>query len=317
MMQVNSNSRENGFLEIESSNEISWKGKVKTETVTSKDGTLIIYRRMGSGPGLVILHGTMESGRSHMELAEALADSFTVYLPDRREHSLSYPFAKDYDIEKEIEDVRALLTKTGSNFIFGVSSGAIISLRAARSLQNITRVAVYEPPLSIERSRVVDALRKVDNEMSRGDVAGVLITAMKGAEMGPLIMRIMPDKILEYFFNRQTKKQGEGNTFMWEMAKNLHYNFEIVVETAGNFNDYERMNAEVLLLGGSKSPSYLRHGVKMLEKVLPQSRRVEFLGLDHGGSSDPSPYNKHGNPRIVAQELRRFFAQDSRHLSLR
>jgi hypothetical protein len=35
---------------------------------------------------------------------------------------------------------------------------------------------------------------------------------------------------------------------------------------------------------------------------------VEFPGLDHGGSSDISATNRGGNPELVAQELKRFFA---------
>ena len=57
-------------------------------SVTSKDRTIISYRQIGHGPGLMVLHGIMESAQSHMQLAEALADSFTVYLPDRRGRGL-------------------------------------------------------------------------------------------------------------------------------------------------------------------------------------------------------------------------------------
>ena len=40
--------------------------------VTSRDGTLIGYRQIGHGPGVVMLHDAMESARSHTRLAEAL-----------------------------------------------------------------------------------------------------------------------------------------------------------------------------------------------------------------------------------------------------
>ena len=52
--------------------------------VTSRDGTPIGYLKTGRGPAVVILHGSMESARSHTLLAQALAGDFTVYLPDRR-----------------------------------------------------------------------------------------------------------------------------------------------------------------------------------------------------------------------------------------
>jgi pimeloyl-ACP methyl ester carboxylesterase len=51
-----------------------------TGSVRSTDGTTIGYRRVGTGPGVVVVHGAMGSAQSHVQLAEALADSFTVYL---------------------------------------------------------------------------------------------------------------------------------------------------------------------------------------------------------------------------------------------
>ena len=60
-------------------------------SVTSADGTAIGYLRTGDGPAVVMLHGSNESARSHTQLAMALADEFTVYLPDRRGRGLSGP----------------------------------------------------------------------------------------------------------------------------------------------------------------------------------------------------------------------------------
>lgn len=123
-----------------------------TDSVNSKDGTTISYRQLGHGPGVVLLHGAMESAQSHMQLAEALADTFTVYLPDRRGRGLSGPYSKDYSIQKDVEDMDALLTKTGTHNVFGVSSGAIIWLQAALTLPAIHKAAIFEPPLSINGS---------------------------------------------------------------------------------------------------------------------------------------------------------------------
>src|SRR5690242_3525874 len=114
-----------------------------TDFVSSKDGTPIEYRQLGHGPGVVMLHGAMESARSHMKLAEGLADDFTVYLPERRGHNLGIPFVQDYGIRKEVEDLEALLTKTDSHCVFGVSAGGLISLQAALTLQSIHKVALY------------------------------------------------------------------------------------------------------------------------------------------------------------------------------
>lgn len=71
----------------------------------SKDGTRIGYRQLGSGPGLVMVHGAIESAESHMQLAEVLADSFTIYLYDRRGRGMSGPHGKTYNLQTEVEDL--------------------------------------------------------------------------------------------------------------------------------------------------------------------------------------------------------------------
>lgn len=55
-----------------------------TNSVTSRDGTTIGYRQLGQGPGIILIHDTIITSQELMTLAEALSDSFTVYLPDRR-----------------------------------------------------------------------------------------------------------------------------------------------------------------------------------------------------------------------------------------
>jgi pimeloyl-ACP methyl ester carboxylesterase len=277
--------------------------------VTSKDGTTIGYRQLGHGPALVLLHGHMESAQSHIQLAEALATNFTVYLPDRRGRGLSGPYGKDYSIQKDVEDMDALLTKTGAHYVFGVSSGGIILLQAALSLPTIRKAAIYEPPLLINGSLPIAWLTRFDKEMAQGKVASALITAMKGTQMGPPVFNVIPRRLLELLTNMamksEDKKAKDDDVTMRMLAPTLHYDFQLVVEMAEKLESFKAIRAEVLLLGGSKSPAYLKVALDALKKVLPHVTRIEFPGLGHGGSGNT---NRGGKPERVAQELRRFFA---------
>jgi len=280
-----------------------------TGSVTSQDGTTIGYRQFGHGPGIVLLHGTASSGYNHIQLAGALADAFTVYVPDRRTLSLSGPDSKDYSIQKEIEDLDALLTKTGAHDVFGVSSGGIICLQAALTLPAIHKAAIYEPPLFINGAPTA-VLARFDREMAAGKVAAALITGMKGAQMGPPIFNVIPRRLLELLTNMAMKgeeKKGSGGYVpMRALAPAMHYDFQLVVEMSGKLENFRAVRAEVLLLGGSKSPAYLKAALGALEKVLPHVRRVEFPGLDHAASWNT---DRGGQPEPVAQALRRFFAE--------
>ena len=202
----------------------------------------------------------------------------------------------------------ALLTKTGAHYVFGVSSGAIIWLQAALTLPAIHKAAIFEPPLMVNGSAPTAWLTRFDKEIAQGKIAAAMITGMKGAEMGPPMLNLMPRWVLErlttmMMASEERKASGDQVT-MRMLAPTLHYDFQLVIEMDGALESFRALRAEVLLLGGSKSPAYLKAALDALEKVLPQARRVEFPGLGHEASGNR---DQRGQPVRVAQELRRFF----------
>jgi pimeloyl-ACP methyl ester carboxylesterase len=276
--------------------------------VTSQDGTEIHYRQYGQGPGLVVLHGAMETGQSHAQLAQALASQFTVTLPDRRGRGLSESNGKDYNMRKEIEDLEALLRQTGSRIVFGVSSGALICLQAALELSSIQKMAIFEPPLFFDRSFPTAVLRQCDAQLAQGKLDGALVTGMKGAQMGPPIFNRMPDWLLRVLVRpmiaSEEKKAGPGEMTMLRLAPTLHNDFSLAVEMSETLERFRSIALDVFLLGGSQSPAYLKDALDALEKTLPSVQRVEFAGLNHGASGNT---DRGGRPDLVAAELRRFF----------
>jgi pimeloyl-ACP methyl ester carboxylesterase len=283
-----------------------------TGFVTAKDGVTLGYRQLGHGPGIVMLHGAMESSQSHMQLAQALADAFTVYLPDRRGRGLSGPHGENYSLQEDIDDMAVILKATGARYMFGVSSGGDICLQSALTLPDIDKVAVYEPALMPTNKTPNAVLARYDREMAQGKLAAALVTGMKGGKMGPPIFNIMPRWLLvsmtNSFMKKEDKQPKQGAISMRTLAPTLHYDFSVVAALSGKQRRFKEIRANVLLLGGSKSPTYLKAALGQLAEILPHARRVEFPGLDHGGSSDVSEMNRSGDPERVAQELRRFFA---------
>jgi pimeloyl-ACP methyl ester carboxylesterase len=65
-------------------------------SVTSNYGTTIGYQQLGSGPGVILVHGAVSSSQLFMKLGAALSDAFTVYIPDRRSRGLSGLFGDNY-----------------------------------------------------------------------------------------------------------------------------------------------------------------------------------------------------------------------------
>ncbi|HEY6738595.1 MAG TPA: alpha/beta hydrolase, partial [Actinopolymorphaceae bacterium] len=171
-----------------------------TGSVRSKDGTEIGYQSIGQGPGLVIVHGGMEWGRSHLQLATELSDTCTVFLPDRRGRGRSGPYGEGDDVlDVEVEDLDALPAATGARQVLGVSSGAIIVLRAATMLPALERVVAFEPPLPVHPSfRPEEWMPLFDRRIEEDDEIGALTTALRGAQLGPPILSRIPRRVVEF-----------------------------------------------------------------------------------------------------------------------
>jgi hypothetical protein len=91
-----------------------------------------------------------------------------------------------------------------------------------------------------------------------------------------------------------------------ELVPTMHYDAQLVMESEGTWGSFSEVPAEVLLLGGSKSASYLKKTLDVLGQVLPNVSRVELPSVGHMAADNT------GEPELVASELRRFFASSER-----
>jgi pimeloyl-ACP methyl ester carboxylesterase len=167
------------------------------QQVTSRDGTAIAYERMGQGPPLILVGGALNDHRaaaSGLPLAQLLAPNFTVYSYDRRGRGSSGD-TKPYAVEREIEDMGALIENAGgSAYAFGMSSGGALALQAAGSGLVITRLAMYEPPFvgGGQGNEYTARLKELIAEERRGDAVALFMRTI--GLPGPLIaeLRLTP-----------------------------------------------------------------------------------------------------------------------------
>ena len=96
------------------------------ETVTPRDGTPIAYGRGGEDPPLVLVHGTTADRLTWEFVLPELQKHFTVYAIDRRGRGESGGGGSTYNIEREFEDVVAVIDSIdGTVGLLGHSYGAI------------------------------------------------------------------------------------------------------------------------------------------------------------------------------------------------
>lgn len=164
----------------------------EAQFVVSQDGTRIGYHQVGRGPGLLLVQGAMGTSLNFAELARALADSFTVYIPDRRGRGLSaLPFSEGYSVERDVQDVRILLRETGARFVFGLSSGALITLAALRVLPEIQKAVLYEPPLFLGPAPS-EAIARFNREVKGNQLGAAIVTMMSIVGLAPGLLGAYP-----------------------------------------------------------------------------------------------------------------------------
>jgi pimeloyl-ACP methyl ester carboxylesterase len=273
-------------------------------TVLSKDGTVIGYRKLGRGPGLILVHGGLKSSQDFMKLAQMLSDSFTVYVVDRRGRGFSGAYGSDDDVVMcEAEDIRALAAETKTHNIFALSSGALATLKAALITPSLKNIALYEPPLSINGSVPTAWVARYESDLAQAKVASALVEGMKGLRVVPvfaILPRWLSLPLLGLVMRLQGKSTAEEVTIR-SLVPTWHYDMIIVDEMKDSLNNYAALSAHFLLLGGTKSPAFLATALGHLSEILPHVERVTYPGLGHDGPEDD------GRPELVAKDLQRFF----------
>jgi pimeloyl-ACP methyl ester carboxylesterase len=209
-------------------------------------------------------------------------------------------------MKTECEDVDALLTKTGAHFVFGHSSSALIALQAALTLPSLHKVAIYEPPLSSHGSISTSWIPIFDREIAEGKPASALITFLKADHLTRL-PRWLLLPLLKGYLQREKKTLLPNDVPMEALIPTQRFDGLLVKEMDGKLETFAGVRAEVLLLGGAKSPAFLRDILDALERTLPQVKRIEYPDLGHGAPSETQPNQK--GPERIADDLRAFFSQ--------
>jgi len=296
---------------------MSTKQKYSKGSVTSKDGTVIGYRQMGSGPGIILLHGGAKGSQSLMQLGLDMADDFTVYIPDRRGRGLSGPFGDNYGLEREVEDMDALLKKTGVHYVFGTATGGIIALQSALYLTAIHKAVLYEPPFYVnetEMNNFNNIGKRYDKYVAQGKLSLAMVTSSEIAtkvsddELEPPYqwVKYMPNIIMRLIFRIVIEVDARNvkgdDVTLKDLIPTFHNDLVLVNETKGTIENFKDASAEVLLLNGSKTFLFLKHIIDALNEVLPNVERVEIQDIDHAAAEDTT-----GKPEIVAKEIKKFF----------
>jgi pimeloyl-ACP methyl ester carboxylesterase len=251
-------------------------GSVQKMT-TSRDGTTIAYETTGAGPVVVLVSAALADRGGTRRLAKQLAKHFTVINYDRRGRGKSTD-TQPYAVEREVEDVEALIDASGgSAFLFGSSSGAVLALEAASKLDGkVKKLFMYEPPFIVDDSRppMPDDFGKQITELVAagrpGDSVKLFFTKGMGIpNFAVTLMRLLP-----------------GWSKMTGMAPTLPYDLAILAGTQTGkplpASRWASMTPPTLVVVGSRSEAFFHQGAKALVGILLNAQYRSLDGGNHG-----------------------------------
>jgi pimeloyl-ACP methyl ester carboxylesterase len=256
-------------------------------TVVSPDGTTIAFDRLGAGPPVALVAGAAVDRSSDAPLAELLATDFTVFNIDRRGRGDSGD-TPPYAVERELEDIRAVLEEAGGSAnLYGHSGGAALALAAAASGLPVRKLALYEPPYILDETKRppadhVEQLEKMVAEGRRGDAAAYF-------------MREVVRAPAEFVAEARTQPWWAGQE---ALAHTLAYDARVLGDYALPTGRAESVGVPTLVLAGGVDFPWMRDTARALAEALPQGEARMLEGQGHANV----------DPTVLAPALKEFFA---------
>ena len=245
--------------------------------VISRDGTSIHYDRAGNGPTLLLVDGALSyRDLGPMEpLAAELAKDLTVVSYDRRGRGESAD-SQPYAVEREIEDIEALIDEVGGSVsLYGTSSGAVLALKAAAKLgDKVPKLILYAPPLSSgdeakhEFATYVERLTELLDAGQRGDAVAFFLADM------------MPADMLEGM------RQSPEWSLMEAMAPTLAYDNAVMGDGMLPLDDAKAATMPAMVVTGDSGPDFMHEAADALALAMPNARRETHEDQTHGVSPE-------------------------------
>jgi pimeloyl-ACP methyl ester carboxylesterase len=238
-------------------------------TVKSNDGTAIAYAKSGSGPALVLVHGTTADHARWAPILPSLEKKFTVYAIDRRGRGASGD-AATYAIEREFEDVAAVVDSIGGPVrLLGHSYGAVCSLEASLRTKNLAKLVLYEPPIpSGVAIYPPGSIENLQSLLASGDRDAVVTTFFRGIVKMPesevTMMKSLPN---------WPARVAAAHTIPRELLADETYRFDAA--------RFASMKTPTLLLLGGDSPAFFKAAIDNVHAAVATSKVVVLPGQQH------------------------------------
>ncbi|MCJ7447513.1 MAG: alpha/beta fold hydrolase [Bacteroidales bacterium] len=254
----------------------------------------LFYRKIGEGPPLIILHGLFGSSDNWLTIAKKISTSFTVYLPDQRNHGLS-PHDEIHNYDSMSNDLYELITELDLRkfFLAGHSMGGKTAMKFAMKwpemIQGLmiadispfgdekNKAQAYNEYYEILKS-IIDT--DVSKAASRTDADKLLAERIPSGKVRSLILKNL--------------QRDENKKFFWKLnAWALLNNLDKIVE--GLPSTQQITGFPVIFLKGEYSEYLLKEDYNAITRLFPAAEIRVIKKAGHWFHSD--------NPEAASQAL--------------
>jgi pimeloyl-ACP methyl ester carboxylesterase len=276
---------------------------VTVSTAVAPDGTNLAVHSLGDGPGVALVGGAFRAAADYLPLATELAGVATVHVIDRRGRTGSGPQGPSYCLDRECEDLAAVARATGARAAFGHSFGGLVVLETAARTTVFDRVAVYDPGVSVAGSIPLGWLPGYRRLLDAGDAPGAFAHFVQGSGGAPAFVARLPRWYLKAVL-RVVMRGRSWQRYARLLEAAYHEHVEVGRADSGSLERFRAVRAEVLLLGGGRSPACLSSELLPVLASELGHADVEVLDpLDHFAPDEKAPTD-------VAARLIPFLARD-------
>jgi pimeloyl-ACP methyl ester carboxylesterase len=247
------------------------------ETIVSQDGTTIAFDCYGSGPPVVLVGGAFQYrafDKRTTKLAKLLSSDFCVYHYDRRGRGDSGN-TLPYGMEREIEDLEALLAHAGGSVnVFGMSSGGALALETAKRSTNIRKLALYEVPFIVDVTHPPlpdDFLPRLNAALAADRPAAAVTQFLAWVGVPAAIVaaiRCTP---------AWPKFKAVAHTLPYDVAFFIDHHQGRPLKAS----EWTEVTRPTLTCAGGKSPDWIRNAMQQLAAALPDALHRTLPGQNH------------------------------------
>jgi Predicted hydrolases or acyltransferases (alpha/beta hydrolase superfamily) len=244
----------------------------------------LFYRKYGNGPPLIILHGLYGSSDNWVTIAKKLTDSFTVYLPDQRNHGQS-PHSQIHDYDSMRDDLFELAGNLNLKKVFlaghsmGGKTAISFALKWPEMLNGLLiadispftnetgRQSIYSQHFTILNAILSFDLHKISTRREAGNV---------------LLEKIPSERVRELIL--KNLQRTADNNFEWKLnSPSLLKNLDKIMEGVERQTDYSQQitGFPVIFLKGGDSDYIPTVDFRDIRNVFPAAEIIEIPGAGH------------------------------------